>query len=90
MLKWANSAPTARSAATAWAEKDGTVSNTNRQVQMGRKALNLPGDTREDLWIIIELAKRLGLPWTYTHPSHVFEEMKRAMPSWSVHPYVSM
>ena len=67
--------------ASAWPEKNGTVTNTNRQVQMGRKALNLPGDTREDLWIIIELAKKLGLPWTYTHPSHVFEEMKRAMPS---------
>ncbi|MEZ5827094.1 MAG: formate dehydrogenase subunit alpha [Hyphomicrobiales bacterium] len=67
--------------ASAWPEKTGTVTNTNRQVQMGRKALDLPGDTREDLWIIIELAKRLGLPWTYTHPSEVFEEMKRAMPS---------
>jgi formate dehydrogenase major subunit len=67
--------------ASAWPEKTGTVTNTNRQVQMGRKALNLPGDTRDDLWIIIELAKRLGLPWTYSHPSEVFAEMKRAMPS---------
>jgi formate dehydrogenase major subunit len=67
--------------ASAWPEKAGTVTNTNRQVQMGRKALNLPGDTRDDLWIIIELAKRLGLPWTYTHPSEVFAEMKLAMPS---------
>jgi len=67
--------------ASAWPEKNGTVTNTNRQVQMGRQALDLPGDTRQDLWIIIELAKKLGLPWTYTHPSHVFEEMKRAMPS---------
>jgi len=50
-------------------------------VQMGRKALPLPGDTREDLWIVIELAKRLGLPWTYSHPSEVFAEMKLAMPS---------
>ncbi len=47
--------------ASAWPEKTGTVTNTNRQVQMGRKALDLPGDTRDDLWIIIELAKRLGL-----------------------------
>ena len=46
--------------ASAWPEKTGTVTNTNRQVQMGRKALDLPGDTREDLWIIVELAKRLG------------------------------
>ena len=66
---------------SAWPEKTGTVTNTNRQVQMGRKALDLPGDTRDDLWIIVEMAKRLGLPWTYTHPSEVFAEMKRAMPS---------
>jgi formate dehydrogenase major subunit len=66
---------------SAWPEKTGTVTNTNRQVQMGRKALDLPGDTRDDLWILVEIAKRLGLPWTYTHPSQVFAEMKRAMPS---------
>jgi len=67
--------------ASAWPEKIGTVSNTNRQVQMGRKALPLPGDAREDLFLIIEIAKRLGLDWTYTHPRDVFAEMKRAMPS---------
>jgi formate dehydrogenase major subunit len=66
---------------SAWPEKTGTVTNTNRQVQMGRKALALPGDTRDDLWIIIELAKRLGLDWTYTHPSQVYAEMELAMPS---------
>ena len=47
--------------ASAWPEKDGTVTNTNRQVQMGRQALPLPGDTRQDLWIIQEIAKRIGL-----------------------------
>src|SRR5262249_41192497 len=67
--------------ASAWPEKSGTVTNTNRQVQMGRKARGLPGETREDLWIIVEIAKRLGLPWTYMHPSQVFAEMKLAMPS---------
>jgi formate dehydrogenase major subunit len=66
---------------SAWPEKSGTVTNTNRQVQMGRKALHLPGDVREDLWIIVEMGKRLGLPWTYTHPSEVYAEMMRAMPS---------
>ena len=66
---------------SAWPEKTGTVTNTNRQIQMGRKALNMPGDTRDDLWIIVEMAKRLGLNWTYTHPSEVFAEMKLAMPS---------
>ena len=66
---------------SAWPEKTGTVTNTNRQIQLGRKALNMPGDTRDDLWIIVEMAKRLGLNWTYTHPSEVFAEMKLAMPS---------
>jgi formate dehydrogenase major subunit len=67
--------------ASAWPEKDGTVTNTNRQVQMGRKALPLPGEARPDLDIIIDLGNRLGLDWTYTHVSQVFAEMARAMPS---------
>jgi len=67
--------------ASAWPEKTGTVTNTNRQVQMGRKALDVPGDTRDDMLIIVEIAKRLGLDWTYTHPSEIFAEMKLAMPS---------
>jgi formate dehydrogenase major subunit len=67
--------------ASAWPEKDGTVSNTNRQVQMGRAALPLPGNARLDWQIIQEMALRLGLPWSYTHPREVFAEMKLAMPS---------
>ncbi|WP_172293178.1 formate dehydrogenase subunit alpha [Pseudoruegeria sp. HB172150] len=67
--------------ATAWAEKTGTVTNTNRQVQMGRPAVPPPGDAREDWWIEVELAKRLGLNWTYTHPREVFAEMKLNMGS---------
>ncbi|MFT6073981.1 MAG: formate dehydrogenase major subunit [Yoonia sp.] len=67
--------------ASAFAEKTGTVTNTNRQVQMGRPALPPPGDAKEDWWITVELAKRLGLSWTYTHPSQVFAEMSRSMKS---------
>jgi formate dehydrogenase major subunit len=67
--------------ASAWPEKNGTVTNTNRQVQIGRKALPLPGDAREDWWIIQEIARRMGLDWRYGHPSDVFAEMKQAMPS---------
>jgi formate dehydrogenase major subunit len=66
---------------SAWPEKDGTVTNTNRQVQMGRKALPLPGEAREDWWITIELAKRMGLNWTYTHPRDVYPEMASMMPA---------
>jgi formate dehydrogenase major subunit len=67
--------------ASAWPEKDGTVTNTNRQVQIGRKALPLPGEARPDLDIIIDLGRRLGMPWTYAHVSEVFAEMTKAMPS---------
>src|SRR5215470_5463273 len=67
--------------ASAWPEKDGTVSNTNRQVQMGRAALPLPGNARLDWWIIQEIARRIGLDWSYSHPRDVFAEMKLAMPS---------
>jgi formate dehydrogenase major subunit len=67
--------------ATAWPEKDGTVTNTNRQVQLGRRAILAPGDARPDWWIVQEIAKRLGLDWNYDHPSDVFAEMGKAMPS---------
>ena len=66
---------------SAWPEKTGTVTNTNRQVQMGRPALPPPGDAKEDWWIVVELAKRIGLDWNYTHPKEVFAEMKMSMNS---------
>ncbi|MEL6838623.1 MAG: formate dehydrogenase subunit alpha [Pseudomonadota bacterium] len=69
--------------ASAFAEKSGTVTNTNRQVQMGRPAVPPPGDAKEDWWITVELAKRLGLPWDYAHPRDVFAEMARSMKSLS-------
>jgi formate dehydrogenase major subunit len=67
--------------ASAWPEKDGTVTNTNRQVQMGRRALPLPGDTRQDWWLIQEIGRRIGLPWNYAHPSEIYTEMASLMPS---------
>ena len=69
--------------ASAFAEKTGTVTNTNRQVQMGRPAVPPPGDAKEDWWITVELAKRLGLGWAYTHPSEIFAEMGQLMKSFS-------
>ena len=67
--------------ASAFPEKTGTFSNTNRQVQMARPALELPGDTRQDWWIIQEIANRIGLDWNYAGPADVFNEMKRTMHS---------
>jgi formate dehydrogenase major subunit len=68
--------------ASAFPEKDGTFTNTNRQVQVGRKALPLPGDAKQDLWIIQEIARRIGLNWNYRDTSEVFDEMAACMPSF--------
>ncbi|MCY4591605.1 MAG: formate dehydrogenase subunit alpha [Alphaproteobacteria bacterium] len=67
--------------ATAFPEKDGTFTNTDRRVQLGRKAIDAPGDARPDWWIVQEIARRLGLDWTYTRPRDVFIEMGQMMPS---------
>ena len=50
-------------AAASWAESEGTVTNSERRVQRVRKALDPPGEAREDLWIIYELARRMGVDW---------------------------
>ncbi len=67
--------------AAAFYEKDGTVTNTNRQVQMGRQAVPAPGQARPDWQITTDLARRLGLDWGYTHPREVFAEMAQGMKS---------
>lgn len=67
--------------ASGWAEKDGTVSNTDRRVQLGKAAVPTPGEARQDLWIIRDIGKGLGLDWNYQHVSEVYEEMRGAMPS---------
>lgn len=69
--------------ASAWPEKTGTVSNTDRTVQMGRQAVLPPGDAKPDLWIIQQIAARLGLRWAYDGEhdgvAAVYEEMRQAM-----------
>ena len=67
--------------ASAFPEKDGTFTNTDRRVQLGRQAINPPGEAQQDWWIIQELANRIGLNWTYTHPKDVFNEMRITMAS---------
>jgi formate dehydrogenase major subunit len=69
--------------ASAWPEKTGTVTNTDRMVQMGRRALNPPGDAKQDLWIIQQIAQRMGVAWRYegdeSGVAAVYEEMRQAM-----------
>ncbi len=80
--------------ATAWPEKTGSVTNTDRCVQLGRKAVPAPGEARADAWITEQLARRLGLGWAYDVAPDgtasaesgqgigaVFEEMRALMPS---------
>jgi formate dehydrogenase major subunit len=69
--------------ATAWPEKTGTVSNTDRMVQLGKQAIDPPGQAKPDLWIIQEIARRMGLNWSYpgAHAgvALVYDEMRQAM-----------
>ncbi|HEX8615080.1 MAG TPA: formate dehydrogenase subunit alpha [Telluria sp.] len=67
--------------ASAFPEKTGSFTNTDRLVQIGRQAIDPPGQARQDLWIIGQMAQRLGLDWHYGHVSDVFDEMRRIMPS---------
>ena len=67
--------------ASAFPEKTGSFTNTDRLVQIGRQAVNPPGDARQDLWIIQQIAQRMGLTWQYGHVSEVFDEMRHTMPS---------
>jgi len=67
--------------ATAFPEKTGTFTNTDRRVQLGRLALPPPGDARQDWWILREIARRMGLDWSYEHPRDIFAELRSVAPS---------
>ncbi len=67
--------------ASAFPEKTGSFTNTDRLVQIGRQALEPPGEARQDLWIIQQVAQRMGLDWHYGSAADVFAEMRHVMPS---------
>lgn len=67
--------------ASGFPEKTGTFTNTDRLVQLGRQAIDPPGDARQDLWIIQQIANRMGLDWNYNGPADVFAEIRKAVPS---------
>jgi formate dehydrogenase (NADP+) alpha subunit len=69
--------------AAAFAEKDGTFTNTERRVQRVRKALDPPGQAMSDLWIISEVAKRMGASgFEFEGPEQVMEEIASVTPSY--------
>jgi formate dehydrogenase major subunit len=67
--------------ASAFAEKTGSFTNTDRRVQIGRAALKPPGEARQDWELVQEIARRVGLNWTYAHPGEIYAEMSSLMPS---------
>ena len=66
--------------ATAWPEKTGSVTNTDRMVQLGRQAMEPPGDARPDLWIIQQMARGMGLDWRYEGEYHGVAKVTAAAP----------
>jgi formate dehydrogenase major subunit len=68
--------------ASAFAEKTGTFTNTDRRVQIARPVIASPGDARQDWWIIQEIARRMGLSWNYSGPAEIFAELAQATPSF--------
>ncbi|MDP3048952.1 MAG: formate dehydrogenase subunit alpha [Thermodesulfovibrionales bacterium] len=68
--------------AACFAEKDGTFINTERRVQRVRKAVNPPGEAKEDSWIIAELSRRLGYGMTYNSPEEILEELGSLWPAY--------
>jgi formate dehydrogenase major subunit len=69
--------------ASSYLEKDGTYTNTDRRVQLGRKVLDPPGDARVDWEVVQEIAQRIGLDWSYESPREIFEEMVSLMPNYA-------
>jgi predicted molibdopterin-dependent oxidoreductase YjgC len=63
-------------AAASWAESEGTVTNSERRVQRVRKALDPPGEAREDLWIIYEIARRMGHDWGEASAERTWDEVR--------------
>jgi formate dehydrogenase major subunit len=67
-------------AAASWAESEGTVTNSERRVQRVRKALDPPGEARDDLWIIEDIARRMGADWGWSTAEDAWNELRSLSP----------
>ncbi|MHC1688799.1 MAG: formate dehydrogenase subunit alpha [Methanothrix sp.] len=79
--------PTARMAdvvlpAAAWAEKDGSYTSMERRVQWIDKAVEAPGEAKEGLWIMCQIARRMGLDFPYENAAQVLQEINRLVPQY--------
>jgi predicted molibdopterin-dependent oxidoreductase YjgC len=63
-----------------WCEGEGTVTNSERRVQRVRKALDPPGESRDDMWILAELARRLGYDWGSPTAEEAWDELRSLSP----------
>ena len=67
-------------AAAGWAESEGTVTNSERRVQRVRRALDPPEGARDDIELIVEIARRLGSDWGYPTAEQVWDECRSLSP----------
>jgi predicted molibdopterin-dependent oxidoreductase YjgC len=81
LTKTAEIADVVLPASAAWAESEGTVTNSERRVQRVRKALEPPGNARDDIWIIAEVARRLGVDWGDVTPEAAWNELRALAPN---------
>jgi formate dehydrogenase major subunit len=80
MTRTAEMADVVLPAGAAWCESEGTVTNSERRVQRVRKAMDPPGQARDDLAILFEIAKRLGHDWGAASAERVWSEVRRLSP----------
>ncbi len=80
LTKTAEMADVVLPAAAAWAETEGTVTNSERRVQRVRRALDPPGEARDDLWAIFEIARRMGHDWGEASAEAVWNELRTLSP----------
>lgn len=82
LTKTAELADVVLPAAATWCEGEGTVTNSERRVQRVRKALDAPAGARDELWIISELARRMGHAWTTPTAEEVWNEVRALAPDF--------
>ena len=67
----------------AFIEKEGTTTNTERRVQPMHRVLKAKGSAKDDWWIIMQIARRMGANWDYEEPKDIFEEITKVTPSYA-------
>lgn len=80
LTKTAELATVVLPASANWVEAEGTVTSSERRVQRVRKALNPPGNARDDIEIVCEIARRLGHDWGHPTAEQVWDELRSLSP----------